>query len=78
MLALLTLLFGGRVTAQETDTTRTPNAANAGIKKSLEEQIDEGRGDIYTPDSSLFIISRDPFRAIVRGRQLFQRKFTIA
>jgi len=28
-----------------------------------------------TPDSSAFIIARDPFRAIRRGRQLFQRKF---
>jgi len=28
-----------------------------------------------TPDSSSFIIARDPFRAIRRGRQLFQRKF---
>jgi hypothetical protein len=31
-----------------------------------------------TPDSSLFIINRDPFRAIRRGRQLFQRKYTRA
>jgi mono/diheme cytochrome c family protein len=29
-----------------------------------------------TPDSSIFIIQRDPFRAVRRGRQLFQRKFT--
>ena len=29
-----------------------------------------------TPDSSLFIIHRDPARAISRGRQIFQRKFT--
>ena len=29
-----------------------------------------------TPDSSLFIIARDPARAIRRGRQIFQRKFT--
>ena len=28
-----------------------------------------------TPDSSAFIIARDPYRAIRRGRQLFQRKF---
>jgi mono/diheme cytochrome c family protein len=31
-----------------------------------------------TSNSSAFIISRDPFRAIRRGRQLFQRKFTRA
>ena len=30
-----------------------------------------------TPDSSSYIIARDPFRAIRRGRQLFQRKFTL-
>jgi hypothetical protein len=34
-----------------------------------------GRGDWMTPNSSSFIIARDPFRAIRRGRQLFQRKF---
>jgi hypothetical protein len=28
------------------------------------------------PDSSMYIIRRDPFRSIRRGRQLFQRKFT--
>jgi hypothetical protein len=30
------------------------------------------------PDPSLYIIQRDPFRSIRRGRQLFQRKVTIA
>jgi Di-haem oxidoreductase, putative peroxidase len=64
--------------AQLTDITQTPNRANAGIQKSLEEQIGAGRGDVMTPDSSLFIIRRDPFRAIRRGRQVFQRKFTVA
>ena len=29
-----------------------------------------------TPGSSIFIIERDPFRSVRRGRQLFQRKFT--
>lgn len=64
--------------AQETDVTQTPNAANAGIKKSFTEEIGVGRGDAMTPDSSLFLIRRDPFRAVARGRQLFQRKFTVA
>jgi hypothetical protein len=64
--------------AQLTDVTQTPNRANAGIQKSLEEQIGADRGDVMTPDSSLFIIQRDPFRAIRRGRQVFQRKFTVA
>ena len=64
--------------AQETDITQTPNAANAGIQKSLAEQIGAGRGDALTPGSSVYLIQRDPFRAIVRGRQVFQRKFTQA
>jgi len=38
----------------------------------------QGRGDINIPDSSLYLIQRDPFRSIARGRQLFQRKFTVA
>ena len=64
--------------AQETDQTQTPNAALGGILKSLREQVGAGRGDDLTPASSLYIISRDPFRSIARGRQLFQRKFTDA
>jgi hypothetical protein len=64
--------------AQLTDLTQTPNAEGAGIHKSLAEQIGAGRGDGLTPDSSLFLMQRDPFRAIRRGRQLFQRKFTVA
>lgn len=58
------------------DKTRAPNAANEGISKSLKDQIGAGRGSITTPNSSLFVIKRDPFRAISRGRQLFNRKFT--
>ena len=49
---------------------------NAGIVKSLQQQIGAGVGNINTPGSSLFIAARDPGRAIRRGRQLFQRKFT--
>jgi hypothetical protein len=68
------------VSAQLTDITQTPNPLNAGIQKSLEQQVgaDPNGGDINTPDTSRFIIARDPFRAIRRGRQLFQRKFTVA
>src|SRR5215475_12981794 len=58
------------------DKTRTPNVADAGIAKSLADQIGAGRGDVMTPNSSAFIIARDPYRSIRRGRQLFQRKFT--
>jgi len=64
--------------AQESDIVRTPNNGGFGIQKSLEEQIGAGRGDIYMPGSSRFIIARDPFRAIVRGRQIFQRKFSLS
>ncbi len=70
--------LAGTSVAQLSDITQTPNAANAGIKKSYTDQIGAGRGDIMTPGSSLFIIARDPARAIVRGRQIFQRKFTVA
>ena len=63
---------------QETDVTQAPNAANAGIKKSLQQQIGAGRGNPHSPGSSAYLIARDPFRAIARGRQLFQRKFTEA
>ena len=61
--------------SQLIDRTQNPNIANFGIAKSLTQEIGAGRGDVTTPDSSAFIISRDPFRAIRRGRQLFQRKF---
>src|SRR5258708_40162305 len=61
--------------AQLIDLTKAPNAANAGIAKSLDQEIGAGRGDIMTPDSSAFIINRDPFRDVRRGRQIFQRKF---
>ncbi len=62
--------------AQLIDKTKAPNLADEGIYKSYTQQIGAGRGDLLTPDSSAFIISRDPFRSIRRGRQLFQRKFT--
>src|SRR5437667_7671171 len=79
-----TLLWGlflfvagtGSCLAQLIDRTLAPNTAQAGIAKSLEDETGAGRGDPYTPDSSIFIINRDPFRSIRRGRQLFQRKFT--
>jgi len=62
--------------AQLVDKTLAPNAANEGINKSLEEQVGAGRGDLYTEYSSAYVMARDPFRAIRRGRQIFQRKFT--
>jgi hypothetical protein len=58
------------------DNTQATNTAKAGINKSLQEEIGAGRGDVMTPNSAIYIIKRDPFRSIRRGRQLFQRKFT--
>src|SRR5213080_2532532 len=72
----LLVACAGTSSAQLTDQTLAPNTAQAGIAKSLQDEIGAGRGDPYTLDSSIFIINRDPFRSIRRGRQLFQRKFT--
>ncbi|HJY84515.1 MAG TPA: thiol oxidoreductase-like protein, partial [Candidatus Binatia bacterium] len=72
------LLWSHAGHSQLLDRTQQPNVANEGIAKSLAEENGAGRGDRTTPNSSLFIIQRDPFRAIRRGRQLFQRKFTQA
>ena len=69
-------VLGPPASGQMIDQTQAPNVANDGINKSLAEQVGAGRGDWSTPGSSSFLISRDPFRAIRRGRQLFQRKFT--
>ncbi len=74
-LAVAVALAGNTVLSQSIDRTQNPNIANAGIAKSLAEEVGAGRGDLQTPDSSSFIIARDPFRAVRRGRQLFQRKF---
>lgn len=52
------------------------NAPGGVIERSLEDQIGAGRGDEFTPSSSIYLINRDPARSIRRGRQLFQRKFS--
>ena len=77
VISALTLLTVPAV-AQLIDKTKAPNVAEEGINKSLAQQIGSGRGSLITVDSSAFIIARDPFRSIRRGRQLFQRKFTRA
>ena len=64
--------------AQLVDNTQAPNTAKAGINKSLQDEIGASRGNTLTPNSSIYIINRDPYRSIRRGRQLFQRKFTRA
>jgi mono/diheme cytochrome c family protein len=70
------LLLSMAMHAQMIDNTQAPNTAKAGINKSLLDEIGAGRGDVNTAGSSIYIINRDPFRSIRRGRQLFQRKFT--
>lgn len=70
------LLVAPLAGAQLIDNNLAANTARAGINKSFAEEVGAGRGDIMTPNSSLFIINRDPFRSIRRGRQIFQRKFT--
>ena len=74
----IVLATGSTVVAQLIDRTTALTSSGDGIALSLAEQIGAGRGDWFTEDSSTFIINRDPFRAIRRGRQLFQRKFTVA
>jgi len=74
--SFLLVLLATAAQAQMIDNTQAPNTAKAGINKSLLDEIGAGRGDVMTPGSSVFIINRDPYRSIRRGRQLFQRKFT--
>jgi hypothetical protein len=76
-LSALLLVLVAPAAAQLVDRQKAPNAANEGIAKSLAEQVGADRGDWSTPNSSSFVIARDPFRAIRRGRQLFQRKFSL-
>ncbi len=52
------------------------DAPGSCIEKSLAMQIGTGQGDVDTPGSSSYLIKRDPARAIRRGRQLFQRKWS--
>src|SRR5262245_30477001 len=76
--AFVVTALAGTAEAQLRDITQiSPTVPGGAINKSYSQEIGVGRGDIFTADSSLFIINRDPFRAIRRGRQLFQRKFTV-
>jgi hypothetical protein len=74
--AATALLCAANALGQMIDSTQAPNTAKGGINKSLLDEVGAGRGDVMTLGSSVYIISRDPFRSIRRGRQLFQRKFT--
>ena len=66
--------------AQLVDRTKARSTLNEGIARPLiggeyPSEIGDGRSS-SDPNSSLSVIAFDPFRAIRRGRQLFQRKFT--
>lgn len=74
--ALIVLSMATACWGQMIDSTQAPNTAKAGINKSLLDEVGAGRGDVNSAGSSLYMIERDPFRSVRRGRQLFQRKFT--
>src|SRR6267142_1185893 len=74
----LVLVVAVPAIAQLIDKNKAPNIANEGVKKTPAQQAGAGRGDVMTPDSSMFIIRRDPFRSIRRGRQIFQRKMSVS
>ncbi len=57
LIVLGTLAVSAR--AQMVDNTQAINPINAGINKSLTQEIGTGRGNVNIPDSSLFIINRD-------------------
>lgn len=77
--ALGATVLAGTAEAQLRDITQIfPTVPGGVINKSFVQQIGAGRGNQFLPNSSIFIIRRDPFRAIRRGRQIFQRKFQFA
>src|SRR5688572_9641758 len=58
-------------------TAITPNIQGGQVNKSLQDQVGAGHGDEFTPGSAVYLIKRDPARSVRRGRQIFQRKFTL-
>lgn len=58
------------------DANGNVNAPGGCIARSLQDQIGPGQGNINLFGSSIYVIKRDPARAVRRGRQLFQRKFS--
>jgi len=74
-LVATTLVGGASAQMRDVKDKISGNAVNEGIQKNLAEEIGAGRGDALMQNSSIYLIKRDPFRAIRRGRQLFQRKF---
>jgi hypothetical protein len=78
---LLSVILSAPAPAQLVDRTKAPNTANEGITRPLlgphPSQIGDGRWGTDA-NSSGNVITYDPFRAIRRGRQLFQRKFAVS
>ena len=83
------MFLASSASAQLRDVTQNPDIAgvpghpqdSAGIGISFEAEqgaSPNDHGNVNLAGSSRFIISRDPARAVRRGRQLFQRKFTVA
>jgi len=78
LIGLACCLSSAMAYAELTDATQTtPHVPGGAIGKSLAQQIGAGRGSEVAPGSSIYLINRDPARSIRRGRQLFQRKFTL-
>lgn len=78
LFSLAYCLLSNVALAELTDVTQTfPHVLGGAIGKSLTQQIGAGHKDEFTPGSSLYLIKRDPARSIRRGRQIFQRKFTL-
>ncbi len=77
---MFVLATSTRIVGQLIDKNKAPNTANEGISRPLTgvpypSQIGDGRTGADA-NASQWVIAQDPFRAIRRGRQLFQRKFT--
>ena len=78
--AVFVLCASTRIVGQLVDKNRAPNTSDDGISRPLiggphPSQIGDGRSGADW-NTSRNVIALDPFRAIRRGRQMFQRKFT--
>src|SRR5262245_43752549 len=71
-----------RDVTQNTDIAATPGHPGVGAGIGLSYTQEQGaspndHGSELVAGTSRYIIARDPGRAVRRGRQLFQRKFTV-
>ena len=78
--AVFVLSASTQILGQLIDRNKAPNSSNDGISRPLTGSpypsvAGDGRWGT-DPNASHNVIAFDPFRAIRRGRQLFQRKFT--